>query len=550
MTFADLRDARVDRLTVAADVWRQLAGKCSKLEDRTELELSKPLQNGAWEGAAATEALRRMTSLEDEFSLYRMKARSIGMLLERIATDFQGLQQRLQSAIDAATSLGLTVTADGRVQADEVPQSALSDPGALEVNRLANQNADVYTEVIASILKDADHIDLTYAGMLRDFGPDVQGPNEFSWQHTTDAARELAGLNGLTADDITAAGTNPAQAAAWWHGLTADQRELLSMAYPAEVGRLNGLPATDRDTANRLALHELIGQGVNQRVDPNDPQHQRLVNLMNRLDAADYQTGKPLYLLSIDNQGTGRAAVAIGNPDTARHTAMLIPGVTNNLDGMVDQIGRADHIRDAAELLGASDVSVIAWLQYDPPQLDDSIVTAAGSDRAQEGATNLLAFTDGLRVSHDAGPVHMTAIGHSYGSVVVGDATSGGHRLAVDDVVVVGSPGMDVHRASDLSVGADHVWAGAAPDDMVASPDTAIPLETGIPVAGDGVQAAIRLKHGVEPHLPEFGARVFMTDTPGHTSYWQAGSQSLKSQASVVVGDYGNLIPRYGKFPS
>ncbi|WP_436529458.1 alpha/beta hydrolase [Actinoplanes sp. HUAS TT8] len=543
VTFAELRDARIDRLVDAADVWRQLAGKCAALEDRAELELSKPLRNGAWTGAAGVEALRRMTSLEDEFHLYGLRARGIGLLFERIATDFAGLQNRLLATIGAAKQVGLRVTGDGRLLVDEVPLSALSDPGALEANRLANQNAEIYSGLIATVLKEAEHADLTYAGMLRDFGPDVQGPNEFSWQHTTDAAREVAGLNGLDAGDIPFAGTDPATAAAWWRALTADQRDLLATAFPAEIGRLNGLPAADRDAANRLALHELIGDSLNHGTNPADPNHQRLVTLMNRLDDSDYQHRKPLFLLNIDNKGTGHAAVAVGDPDTARHTAMLIPGVSTDLGSMTGQIGRADQIRRAAGRIAGDEVSVIAWLGYDPPQLDSTVVTAAGSARAQEGATNLSSFVNGLRASHDAGPVHMTAIGHSYGSVVVGDATSGGHRLAVDDVVAVGSPGMDVQRASDLSVGAGHVWAGAAEDDPIASPDTAIPR------VGKDMEILIALAHGVEPHQEAFGANVFVTDTPGHTSYWQEGSQSLNNQASVVAGDYQSVTPRYGEFP-
>jgi predicted esterase len=259
------------------------------------------------------------------------------------------------------------------------------------------------------------------------------------------------------------------------------------------------------------ALHELIGNDINHYGDETDPHHVRMVNLLKRLDDADYNAAQPLFLLGIDNQGTGHAIVAVGNPDTARHTAVLVPGVSTSLDGMRGQIARAASIQSTAQLAGNGDVSVVAWLDYDPPQLDETVVTAAGSGRAEAGAVTLDRFTDGLHTSHDAGPSHMTAIGHSYGSVVVGNAASGSNHLGVTDVVTAGSPGMDVPSAATLDVGARHVWAGAATDDPIASPGTAIPY------VGKDLQSAMALGHQMEPHQPAFGGNVYHVDTSGHS---------------------------------
>jgi Alpha/beta hydrolase len=212
---------------------------------------------------------------------------------------------------------------------------------------------------------------------------------------------------------------------------------------------------------------------------------------------------------------------------------------------MRGQIDRAAQIQNAAAGLNNGSVSVIAWLGYDPPEMDQTVVTAAGSDRAQAGAVSLDHFVDGLRAAHAPGPDHITAIGHSYGSVVVGDADSHGHHLAVDDIVTAGSPGMDVDHASDLDVGARHVWAGSATDDPIASPATAIPAPVGKSIAG-----YMYLGHDLEPHQPAFGGNVYHVDTSGHSGYWNTNSQSLLNQARVVVGLYNRVGLDYGAPPS
>ena len=103
---------------------------------------------------------------------------------------------------------------------------------------------------------------------------------------------------------------------------------------------------------------------------------------------------------------------------------------------------------------------------------------------------------------------------------------------------------MDVSNAAQLNVGARHVWGGAATDDPIASPGTAIPY------VGKDVQGAMYLGHNIEPHQAAFGGNVYHVDTQGHSGYWTPGSQSLKNQADVVTGRYGFVTLDYGSAPS
>jgi hypothetical protein len=551
--FADLREARVSGVSPAADAWEQLAGGSRKLGQRVVDDLAGPLRGAGWEGDAADAAAAQMTSLRGTFERYALLARNLSTVLRSAAVEFDRLQRNLQAAIDAAVSLGLTVHDDGRVSALPV-----NDPADAEAHRRALRNAEIYSDVIRSIVEDANESDLRFAGVLVRFLPDAGGdgldPDE--WGRASQAAHEAAELLGLTGDSIPKAGSDPADVATWWAGHTTAQRDLLLAAYPDRIGGLDGLPTLDRDRANRLWLRDQIGEGAGTH-------QQRLVSLLAKLEASDYAPPeRRLYLLGLATEGDGKAIVAVGNPDAARHTAVIVPGVSTNLAGMAGEIDRAAAVQAAADQLTLGpdgDVAVVAWLGYHPPQMDASLVLAAGSDRAESAAAPLDAFVDGLRAAHGPGADHITAIGHSYGSVVVGNAASGDHHLAVDDIVTAGSPGMDVHRAAELNVGPRHVWAGAATDDPVASPESYLsdrwaPL--GWPLGPAEVAGDIwALSHDIPPQAEAFGGNVYQVDTRGHGGYWDLDpqglpTQSLLNQASVVVGQYQAVTLDRGAPPS
>jgi hypothetical protein len=168
------------------------------------------------------------------------------------------------------------------------------------------------------------------------------------------------------------------------------------------------------------------------------------------------------------------------------------------------------------------------WLGYDAPEL----LTVLGSGRSEQGGVALNRFVDGLRATHDRGPSHVTAIGHSYGSTVVAEAALRGDGLAVDDIVTAGSPGMHTDRAEDLQIDPRHVWAGHAKGD---------------PVSGWG--GSIWGVHDNEPSDKDFGANRYVVDTEGHSDYWRPGSESLLNQAHIVVGQYDKVTLEHGSAP-
>jgi pimeloyl-ACP methyl ester carboxylesterase len=230
-------------------------------------------------------------------------------------------------------------------------------------------------------------------------------------------------------------------------------------------------------------------------------------------------TGPGAHVLEYDPRGDGRIVEAYGDLATAARIAILIPGADTTLANFHTGLGgvqRRAPAWQARQLLAASGpgTAVVAWLGYDAPEGFGRAVLR--SERARAGADALLRFV--YRLTGQCPHATLALIGHSYGSVVLGQAAS---RLPgqVTDLVAIGSPGMDVARAADLDTTA-RVWAGSGPADWTRRlPD--------LRLFGAG--------HGTNPALPRFGARALdVHDAPGHDGYFGSGTAALASLAAVV----------------
>jgi hypothetical protein len=144
-----------------------------------------------------------------------------------------------------------------------------------------------------------------------------------------------------------------------------------------------------------------------------------------------------------------------------------VPGTGNDpvedLDGLVDD---AAAVADAATAAApAATVATIAWMGYRPPS---NLAKASSPHYSWPGGRALDAALDGLaaaRASTPAGRPHTTVIGHSYGTLVIDRAADAPGSLAAEDVVLLGSPGMD-NRAPELEV--ERVYEASAPADPIA----------------------------------------------------------------------------------
>ena len=252
------------------------------------------------------------------------------------------------------------------------------------------------------------------------------------------------------AAELSRLGTDTDAVHAWWNGLSLAERNALLISDPALVGNTNGIPTGDRDEANSAAVqrdleHLLARQAAGGTLSESE---QRWLENAQSVQRAVDQASSPTWAgLGVDAfimayqphafGGDGIAAVAYGDPDTADHTAVYVPGIMQDGTQIDENGSQALNLYEetvnqmAAEVPPREgSVSTIAWIGYDSPNLNpessgpldvgDSLwdvshtVTEAN---AEAGGLALSQFVDGLNSTHSSGDQpHLTVIGHSYGS--------------------------------------------------------------------------------------------------------------------------------------
>jgi hypothetical protein len=333
-----------------------------------------------------------------------------------------------------------------------------------------------------------------------------------------------------------AAGSAPELVRQWWAALTPDEQARATATWPAGLGSLDGLPAAVRSAANELHLRRDLAalQGRHRLTDEQRRWLDNCLAVRDQLAVARASRGfdvapRTAQLLVFEPTAfgyQGRAAISVGDVDTADNVAFLVPGLGSDLRGAMARLtGTAVRVAtEARRLAPGATTATVAWMGYDAPGLMD-----AASDGAAERGGDLLA-NDVLAVqaSRDVA-AHLTVVGHSYGTTTAGLALRD-HQTGTDDVVLVGSPGPGVERADELEVPAGHVFVGANSRDAVSYLD----------------------RFGKDPTHESFGAVRFEAedvtrsswhlDLGDHTKYFDAHSESLANIVHVVTGDYAGVV--------
>ncbi|MFD8439796.1 alpha/beta hydrolase [Streptomyces microflavus] len=582
LTWAKLREVKCAELEEAADGWGRASNRADAARDRIDTQLVNDLRR-TQKGEAARAAVRRLRRLAMNFQYIYTECGLLRTALNSLAHEMKAQQRVLRGALDDAAALKFTVHADGSVsypaageglvegkplaggRASGVPNPGLAAPSGLVGPNPNAAKAQDIADRITRAVRAAAEADWRYARILRGLkAEEGLGVPAATW---TDAAGDAAAVRQAAGGYLRQGiphDASPAERKAWWAGLTDEQREEYLAVYPDQIGNLDGIPALVRDAANRDNLQLLMGKLAGRDDEDAVTKLAALREIDRQLGAVQKPGDPPMYLLGIGDQGNGRAIVSYGNPDTSKNVAAYVPGLNTSLD---EEFAKGDlkRARDTAAAAREIDHSTaaIVWLGYDAPQSPDGLssLAVAGTERAETGGHAFRGFMSGLEVSNDHDDPHMTAIGHSYGSRTVGAATQqGGGIPGVDDIVLVGSPGIGVDRAEDLGVGGDHVFVGAADNDVV----------THLPSKGQGVLAAAGralgpagslavdavhsgdddLWFGSDPASEGFGARRFAVD-PGppliglgsvsldaHSQYFdpEMDSASADSIAMVVAG--------------
>ncbi|MFE7799418.1 alpha/beta hydrolase [Nocardia sp. NPDC057440] len=362
----------------------------------------------------------------------------------------------------------------------------------------------------------------------------------------------------------------------WWNSLTPQEQKSLLAEDPERIGNLNGIPVEVRNAANQRVMNADIRRvedvattkGVPVDAIEKDPKEYGLtadditryhnaINVRagleqysgsNKADPGRYpQVPYPTYLYvyqPLAFGGKGRAAISIGDPDTAPNTAVVVPGASQSVRASdASDKGWFDVQGEQAQNLYVESnradpdhpTAVVAWMGYDSPT-DGITAVLSGDPTAERKGGNLLAEdVDGLWATHQ-GPSHLTVVGYSAGAIVTADAAAAS-QLHANDVVLLGPVSTDEARsAADFHLDRGHVYVGSASNDLNA-------------------YAGHAWLGGPDPAGQEFGATRIKAEAPesysspidysvqAHLHYFTAGSESLYATGLIASGNADRLGP-------
>lgn len=341
-------------------------------------------------------------------------------------------------------------------------------------------------------------------------------------------------------------GSKPKQIAAWWGSLSDQQKKKLIEKYPEIIGNLDGVDIKTRDEVNRSLVDGMLAEARDrERQTYDDLVHRGMTShsYANRYSKAldDVEDLKVLQevlkdrerkLLVCDRSGERlKVAIGIGDFDKAQHIGVFVPGKGTTVRGsLLNYVTKSEGLNTTAQGLRKSSYATVAWLGYDAPL---SIPNVANTHRANAGADRLVNFLEGLRVipRESQEKLHLTLLGHSYGSTTSGIAASHVQPNVVDDLVLFGSPGSGVQLGAEYRVPEGHRWVSAVPyhGDIVQGIGTDINFgrnPTEMPafrhISGDATEGETY--------------RTFTHPFGNHSTYLENNTETQKDMARILAG--------------
>ncbi|BBX96780.1 putative alpha/beta hydrolase [Mycobacterium lacus] len=497
--------------------------------------------------------------------------------LPKIAVDLENIAAALAEAQRSAGWYISALEHDLEAIDDEIGEALAEDD-----NECADALCEEAVAATRAVLAQVKHIRDGYSAMLQNGLANLR----------TDGAdpAEIRSVDELL---IPPPDTSPEQVKRWWDSLSDEQKRLLADQHPPELGNLNGIPAEIRDTVNQAVMTDDLNRvldvarqrGVSEADVVNNlakyglsvTDITRYTNAKQTKAGLDHGRGtnasrpRPVMLWAYDPlafNGKGRAAIAIGNPDRAHNTAVIVPGTNSSVKGGWLSDGHNDAINlydQSSKADPGQATAVIAWMGYDAPEFDFQHPDRAATDpstlqqvgtpwMARQGGALLAADVNGLAVTHDGAiPSHVTVIGHSYGSTTVADAFANS-RMRANDAVLIGCPGTDLARsAADFHLNGGRLYVGAASTDAISWIGE---TGNGVPNAvNDGIGSPLGPLAGLgaDPAHDGFGSVRFRAEVAGshnvvpwfndHSHYYDMGSEALHNMTQIAVGRGDNLAP-------
>jgi hypothetical protein len=502
-----------------------------------------------WSGSASETATSTHQSLISRAEKMAAGASVVCKALMQASDAIPAVQNAINAAEELARKYGYEVDDDGQV----TDTFAGKPPPEMSPEDRARAHQQVVDD-LAQAMRSAEDIDNDLTSVLQraehgEFG---------TGNEATVAAAAAAGSAdpGLTLPEPPPNAT-PSQNAAWWATLSKAGQGILLHDHPDWLGNRDGLPGAVRSQANlaripgeraaleqqRTAAQDLVDKA---KFIP-DPTGRTMTNALKQLGAIDdklhsldaiqhtMSQGNRQLLLLDTGKPRVEAAVAVGNVDSAQNVSVFTPGFTTTVDGsfggydqnMSDLKGMADDISDRH---GGGPNATVTWIGYQPPQAGDVFdpgKSVASPDLARTGGDDLAKFYNGVGAGHEASgtPLHLTALGHSYGSTTTGFAL--GHDTPVGDAMLFGSPGQG---ADHLNVPQGHLYAEHnAGDNLV--PNLHGTLGPSPYYSADAIPNYHQMS--TDASTTEAGQ---LNATHDHGGYLDAKSTSLYNMAAITTG--------------
>ncbi|HEX3590771.1 MAG TPA: alpha/beta hydrolase [Pseudonocardiaceae bacterium] len=510
-------------------------------------DLVRALPIDGWDGPAADSAMATHRVLVTALDHMSAGTSIVNKTIAQTVDAIPAVQRDLLGAEELAAKYGYRVDDNGSI-VDVLTSPGSSDPNPADRARARQQVSDT----IEQALRTADDIDADLArvlnrAMLGGFGTGTE---------TTIQGAMADGLQESPGEVLTSPPPHgsPDQNAAWWNSLSRTGEAILLRDHPDWLGSLDGLPGAVRSTANLARVPELRAK-LRQQLDDLDQQatgpfigDDDAAALGTQIDAVQAKLrsldvvmrtmaqGNRQLLLLDATQPRFEAAIAVGNIDTADNIAVFTPGFTTTVDGSLlgydADMKNLKAIGDRLDLkFGGTPTAAVTWIGYQAPQWDAGLVDPSQSvvspDAAEAGGQSLVRFYDGIGAAHGAAktPLHLTALGHSYGSTTTGFAL--GQNTPVGDAILFGSPGQG---SAHLDVPSGHLY-----DERNQ---------------GDGIVPNLHGTLGPSPYFspdarPDYqelftgtstGDTGALRATSGHSGYLDDRSTSLYNMAAIAAG--------------
>ncbi|CAM3286409.1 hypothetical protein BST27_25945 [Mycobacterium intermedium] len=462
---------------------------------------------------------------------------TVGRAAEKAAEEVAAIKWQLAAIRETARESHLAIDdASGTA----LPPLNLAAYPAREQGRILDAAVDL-TQRIKRLLADAQDADEDLAAAVRGAAGDLSARQvETQLAHRT-----------LDLPQLPSPGTDPDAVRTWWHGLTPGQQDRVKDCFPDALRNLDGIPCHIRDGLNRAALQRETARLRHGWLDARgwhtDPA--KLADLTTLCDAlAEHPDASLLLLDTRSHPRKVLAAVAVGDVDNAERVGVTVGGMTTRVSASLPNMLRDAHsqrteaglLRANAQAAQPDAVATIVWFGYDAP---DCIREVINDWQARDGARSLNSFYRGLAATTNVAAQHITAFGHSYGSLVTSLALQQG--APVSDVVLYGSPGTELTDAAQLGVQPGHAFYLIGVDDDVA---TLIPEFGKFGQPPQDVPGMTELSTSTGLALGgRYGDGQLHERAYGHSEYTRAGSNgalrmSAYNMAAVLAGLPDDLV--------